>query len=229
MRRLSHLAITPDGNRRYAKKHGLNFEAAYKAGFDKISQVLDWSSEPEQITLWALSLDNFRSRSDFELRILYRLMRKHIDENLESRKFREEGVSVRFFGRREELPRGLDEKFSLLEEKTGGGGRRLNIAVAYSGRDEILNAAKALARDAEGGKIDLEKFGEKDFEKYLYNPDSPDLVIRTGDAQRLSGLMPWQTAYSEIYFSKKLWPEFEKADYDEALAFYARTESRKGK
>ncbi|HIH20146.1 TPA: hypothetical protein HA244_02665 [Candidatus Micrarchaeota archaeon] len=86
-----------------------------------------------------------------------------------------------------------------------------------------------MARDVKEGKIDLDNLDERGFENYLYYKESPDLVIRTGNAQRLSGLMPWQTAYSEIYFSDKLWPEFGKKDYDAALDFYHATESRKGK
>jgi tritrans,polycis-undecaprenyl-diphosphate synthase [geranylgeranyl-diphosphate specific] len=229
MRRLTHLAITPDGNRRYAKKHGLSFEQAYKAGFGKIKQVVEWSKEPEKITLWALSLDNFAKRSSFELKILYKLMQKYAEENIQNKQFVNEGIKVRFFGRRELLPKELNEKFGALESQTEEGKKELNIAVAYSGRDELLSAAKALALDAKSGKIDLAKIGENDFGKYLYYNETPDLVIRTGNAQRLSGLMPWQTAYSEIYFSKKLWPEFEKSDYDDAVGFYKNAESRKGR
>ncbi len=229
MRKLTHLAITPDGNRRYAKKHNLSFQKAYKAGFDKIKDVLEWSKEPERITLWAMSLDNLLQRSQFEKKILFQLMSKHVLESIDNGQFAERGVRVNFFGRRDLLPRTLNERFELLEKETEGGSKQLNIAVAYSGRDELLSAAKALAFDAKAGKIDPATLDEKQFEKYLYCSDSPDLVIRTGDAQRLSGLMPWQTAYSEIYFSKKLWPEFAKSDFDKAVEFYRATESRKGK
>ena len=229
MRKLTHLAITPDGNRRYAKKNRLSFETAYKTGFDKMRQVVGWSEEPEKITIWALSLDNFAKRSYFELKILYKLMQKHVEENLESKQFVDEGVRVKFFGRRELLPKRLNGHFEKLEEQTEGGKKELNIAVAYSGRDELLSAAKALAIDAQEGRVDVSKVDEKAFGKYLYYNETPDLVIRTGNAQRLSGLMPWQTAYSEIYFSKKLWPEFSKRDYDDAIGFYKNTESRKGR
>jgi len=229
MRRLNHLAITPDGNRRYAKKHGLSFEQAYTVGFNKVKQVLEWSTEPEKITLWALSLDNFFKRSSFELKILYKLMQKHVEESVRENRFAEEGVRVRFFGRRDLLPRELNEKFVLLENQTEGGEKELNVAIAYSGRDELLSAARALASDAKEGKIDPARVDEEAFGKYLYFNESPDLVTRTGDAQRLSGLMPWQTAYSEIYFSKKLWPEFTKRDYDEAIGFDKNSESRKGR
>lgn len=229
MRKLSHLAITPDGNRRYAAKHNLSFQQAYKAGFDKIKDVLEWSEEPERVTLWAMSLDNLLKRSSFEKKILFKLMAKHVEQSIGEGEFVERGVRVNFFGRRELLPKELNGRFQILERETEGGRKQLNIAIAYSGRDELLNAAKALAFDAREGKIDPSQLTEEQFEKYLYYGDSPDLVIRTGDAQRLSGLMPWQTAYSEIYFSKKLWPEFGKSDYNKAVEFYRNTQSRKGK
>jgi len=229
MRKLSHLAITPDGNRRYAQKHRLSFKRAYLAGFEKIQEVLEWSHEPEKVTLWAMSLDNLLKRSAFEKKILFKLMADYVQENIENERFLQEGTKVKFFGKTELLPLQLNEKFKVLERQTEGGAKQLSIAVAYSGREELLSAAKALALDAKEGKIDLEQLNESDFEKYLYYSDSPDLVIRTGDAQRLSGLMPWQTAYSEIYFSKKLWPEFGKRDFDKAIEFYKGTESRKGK
>lgn len=229
MRRLHHLAVIPDGNRRFAKKNRLSFGQAYRAGFDKVKQVVEWSEEPEKITLWALSLDNFLKRSSFELKILFKLMQKHVEESLQNHRFVEEGVQVKFFGRRELLPKDLNNRFARLEEQTESGSKELNIAIAYSGRDELLAAAKALAFDAKAGIINPARLDERTFEKYLYFKESPDLVIRTGNAQRLSGLMPWQTAYSEIYFSKKLWPEFEKNDYDDAIGFYKQSESRQGR
>ena len=229
MRILKHLAITPDGNRRYAKEHGLSFKQAYLKGFDKVKDVIEWSTEPKKITFWALSLDNFVKRSSFELKILFKLMQKHVEKSIENSEFAEKGVRVRFFGKRELLPKSLNERFSRLEEETVGGSKELNIAVAYSGRDELLSAAKALAFDAKAGKVDLNKVDENAFGNYLYFNESPDLIIRTGDAPRLSGLLPWQAAYSEIYFSKKMWPEFEKNDYDDAIEFFHSVESRRGK
>ena len=104
MQTLRHLAITPDGNRRYAKKHNLSFQAAYLAGFDKVKDVLDWSTEPEKITLWALSLDNFVKRSSFELKILFKLMEKRVNESLQKQSFVDRGVRVKFFGKRDLLP-----------------------------------------------------------------------------------------------------------------------------
>ena len=229
MRKLNHVAITPDGNRRFANKNKLSFQHAYSAGFEKIKQVLEWNQEADKVTLWALSLENFNKRSSFELKILFKLMNGYALDNLRNKTFLDEGVKVKFFGRRDLLPDSLNESFSKLEDQTQNEKSQLNVAIAYSGRDELTNAAKALARDVQYGKVKADEVNESVFSNYLYLNDNPDLVIRTGDAQRLSGLMPWQTAYSEIYFSKKLWPEFEKEDFDDAVRFYKATESRKGK
>ena len=176
MRILNHLAITPDGNRRYAKKHFLPFKQAYWAGFDKVKEVLDWSDEPDKITVWALSLDNFVKRSSFELKILFKLMQRHVDESLEKQSFIDRGVGVKFFGRRDLLPRELDRRFALLEEQTEDQEKQLNIAVAYSGRDELLSAAKAIARDVKEGK----NRGSLVFE---------DFTQPSTDSQKVAGVM----------------------------------------
>jgi len=222
-RALNHVAIIPDGNRRFAKKKGLNLEQAYLRGFDNVQNALDWAKESDtkSVTFWALSLDNFLKRSDLELKLLFHLMKNRLTRSLDDGRFESDGVRVKFFGKRELLPRKVDALMTALEQKTAfNKERRLNVAVAYSGREELLNAAKnASAKGA---------FSEQSFEKHLYLNESPDLVIRTGDVQRLSGLMPWQTAYSELYFSKKLWPEFARKDYFQAVDFYKSTQARFG-
>jgi len=109
------------------------------------------------------------------------------------------------------------------------GGLALNMGIAYSGRDELLNATQRLAADIASDKVRANSLTESEFEKYLYLSESPDLLIRTGDSHRLSGMMPWQTVYSELYFSPKLWPEFAKADFDAAVEFYDSTERKFGK
>ncbi len=222
------LAIIPDGNRRYANQSRLSVRAAYDKGFQKVEEVLEWAEETdiERIAFWALSLENFKKRSGVELRVLFSLMRNHIRKALQDKKFVKKGVRVKFFGKLELLPEDLREMMRKLEEKTANGKRELGIAVAYSGREELLQAAKKVVVDFSGKP---EQLNEKDFEKYLYLPQPPDLIIRTGDVSRLSGFLPWQTAYSELYFSKKLWPEFSREDFQEALAFYEHTERRFGK
>lgn len=230
MRVLNSLAIIPDGNRRYARKHGLSLAGAYARGFSKVSEALDWSAEAgiSSLTFWALSLDNYNKRTQTELRVLFSLMNRKVDEVLSDRRFDNEECRVRFFGRRDMLPRQLNARFSKLEDKTAGNAEReLNIAIAYSGRDELLQASKKLCEDYAAGRV--RRVDEEALEQRLYLPASPDLVIRTGDAHRLSGFLPWQVAYSELYFSKSLWPEFGKAEFRRAVAAFSASESKLGR
>jgi len=230
MRVLNSLAIIPDGNRRYARKHGLGLAQAYAKGFAKVSEALDWSTEAgiRSLTFWALSLDNYNKRTQAELRVLFSLMNRKVDEVLSDPRFDDEEYRVRFFGRRDMIPRQLDARFSKLEEKTAGSvERELNIAIAYSGRDELLQASKRLCEDYAAGRV--KRVDEQALERRLYSPASPDLVIRTGDAHRLSGFLPWQVAYSELYFSKSLWPEFGKAEFKRAVSAFSASEARLGR
>ncbi len=222
------LAIIPDGNRRFASKNRLSLTGGYEKGFKKVEELLEWT-EPtgiDHVTFWALSLENFGQRTKTELKVLFTLMRANVQKNLDNGAFLKKGVRVHFFGKLDLLPQDLRDMMRRLEEKTAHGKRELNIAVAYSGREELLQAAKKVVVDFNGRP---EKLRESDLEKYLYLAQSPDLIIRTGDVSRLSGFMPWQTAYSELYFSKKLWPEFTKADFQDAPHFFAETERRFGK
>lgn len=227
--RLRRLAIIPDGNRRFAAKNRLAIQKAYAKGFEKVEELLQWTEGTgiEEVSFWALSLENYEKRSRAELRVLFSLISQHLDKAIEDEKFSDKAISVKFFGKLELLPEGLREKMKRLEEKTAGGSRLLSVGVAYSGREELLNAAKKIAVDFSGR--DASRMTEADFEKYLYTRTAPDLIIRTGNVSRLSGFMPWQNAYSELYFCSKLWPEFDEEDFREAVRFYEDTERRFGK
>lgn len=228
------IAIIPDGNRRFASRGGLSVHNAYAAGFRKVEDVMSWAegSSIRSITFWALSLENFKKRSRLELRILFALMRRKLRQTLADRTFEKKKTRVEFFGKLELLPRDLQKMISLLEERTSKFSNTLSIALAYSGREEILSATKRIMVDfygKAGGADFASRLTEKDFEKYLYSPVSPDLIIRTGGVSRLSGFLPWQTAYSELYFSDKLWPEFTEGDFKDAIRFYEETERRFGR
>ena len=229
--KLSSIAVIPDGNRRYAMKNKLGIDRAYARGFQKVEDLLGWTdgSGIDKVSFWALSLENFTKRSKLELRILFKLMKMKINDSLRNGHFKEKGIRIKFFGKLDLLPQSLVEKMHELETATQDGARQLFIAVAYSGRDEILHAAKAVAIEARKRKTKVEDITEKDFESKLYSPASPDLIIRTGDVSRLSGFLPWQNTYSELYFSKKLWPEFEKRDFQRAVGFYNAAQRRFGK
>ncbi|MFH1199547.1 MAG: polyprenyl diphosphate synthase [Candidatus Micrarchaeota archaeon] len=222
------IAIIPDGNRRFAAKNRLAVRNAYSKGFEKVEQLLGWTEGTgiEEVGFWALSLENYSKRSTVELRALFSLISRYLDKAAREKTFQNKGISVKFFGKLALLPDALQEKMRALEEATAGGDRTLRVGVAYSGKEEILQAAKRFAVDFTGK--DAGKATESDFEKYLYVQTAPDLIIRTGNVSRLSGFLPWQNAYSELYFCKKLWPEFEEKDFKAAIEFYENTERRFG-
>ncbi|MFH1106709.1 MAG: polyprenyl diphosphate synthase [Candidatus Micrarchaeota archaeon] len=227
--RLKSLAIIPDGNRRFAAKNGLAVRKAYARGFEKVQEVLNWTEGTgiEEVSFWALSLENYGKRSSAELRVLFSFISKYIDKALQRGEFKNKGIAVRFFGKLDLLPESLREKMRGLEAETSAGTRAMSVGLAYSGREELLQAAKRVAVDFSGK--DASGITESDFERYLYVRTAPDLIIRTGDVSRLSGFMPWQTAYSELYFCSRLWPEFREEDFKDALKFYESTERRFGK
>ncbi len=228
---LIDVAVIPDGNRRYAKRKNLPIEAAYLQGFKKAAEFSKWAFEEKvkSVSFWALSMDNFAKRSDAELTVLFKLMTKHLTDALRHPKFGYEDCRIQFFGRRELLPTSVITAMEKLEEKTiDKKANTLNIGIAYSGRDELLNASKKLAQDIASGAVKADEVNESNFSNYLYTNNSPQLIIRTGNVQRLSGFMPWQNAYSELYFSPKLWPEFNQSDFLAAKEFFETTEQRFG-
>lgn len=225
----SSIAIIPDGNRRFAEKNGLALKQAYVQGFTKTHHVMDWlSSTPvKSVKFWALSLENFHKRSSVELAILFELMKHQLRSSLKDPRFDGRDFSIKFIGQSEKLPSEIRELMRELEERTQGAKKELCVAIAYSGQAELAHAAAAAAIDYKAGRID--SIDENVFSNYLYSKEPVDLVIRTGGVQRLSGFMPWQNAYAEVYFSDKLWPEFSQTDLKAALDFYDKTERRFGK
>ncbi|MDP3741928.1 MAG: polyprenyl diphosphate synthase [Candidatus Micrarchaeota archaeon] len=228
---LESVAVIPDGNRRFAKRKNLPIETAYLKGFKKAAEFSKWAFEEKvkNVSFWALSMDNFAKRSETELTVLFKLMTKHLTDAVAHPRLGSEDCRIQFFGKRELLPTGVRTAMQKLEEKTRDKkSQSLNIGIAYSGREELLSASKKLASDIASGSVKADEVNESTFSNYLYTNNSPQLIIRTGNVQRLSGFMPWQNAYSELYFSPKLWPEFEKPDFLAAKQFYEETEQRFG-
>jgi tritrans,polycis-undecaprenyl-diphosphate synthase [geranylgeranyl-diphosphate specific] len=223
---LQSLAITPDGNRRYAKKHGLSLEESYRKGFEKAEEVFDWCLEIPTLksaTIYALSSENLK-RSKEELDTLYFLFDYYFKQLAKNRKIHDNEVKVRVIGRTEDLEpirTALDELHAATEDHDR---YTLNIALGYGGRQEIIDAIKKAANN--GG---IESLTEDSFSQYLYQPIDIDLMIRTGASHRLSNFMLWQSSYAELYFLDKLWPEFEKEDFQQAIDFYNQTKRNFGK
>ncbi|VVB73239.1 Tritrans,polycis-undecaprenyl-diphosphate synthase (GGDP specific) [uncultured archaeon] len=216
-----HLAIIPDGNRRWAKLHGKSVPEGHKAGIDKLKDVVEWCRDLGVTTLsiWIFSTEN-AGRSRDEVEALFRLFEEVLDK-IESSKELEQlrtKARVRFIGQLSIFPKRIVDRVKEVEAKTNQDSKyTLAILCGYGGRQEIVDAANRIADDARNGKLD--KVDEKAFASYLYAPDvrDPDLVFRSAGEKRLSGLLPWQTTYSEFYFCEKLWPDVNKEDLNRAI------------
>jgi undecaprenyl diphosphate synthase len=177
------------------------------------------------LTMWGFSTDNFR-RDPHEVDELFGLFKENLKKAIESDDRNKKELRVRFFGRLQLFPKEIQRMIGKAEEASGTNtDYQLNLLLSYGGREELVDAINSMI--AEG----VQEVDEKAVGDHLYThglPD-PDLIIRTSGEQRLSGLMPWQSCYSEFYFCKKLWPDFSKRDFDAALGEYARRKRRFGK
>jgi undecaprenyl diphosphate synthase len=206
-----YVAIITDGNGRWAQSRGLDVAEGHRAGADvvkaRLQDAVDFGIE--ELTLYSFSTENW-SRSAEEVTALMRMFSQRI--LAETPELKEQGVRMRFIGRRDRVAKALLEQMEWAESETAANTRiTLFIAFDYGGRAEILEAAEQYT----GG-------GEEEFRRLLYAPDmhDPDLVIRTSGEQRLSNYLLWQTAYSELVFSGELWPDFDRAAFRAALDEY---------
>ncbi len=224
-----HIGIIPDGNRRYARKHGLSLEQSYEIGVEKVKEVLRWSREfgVKYVTIYALSQENLQNRSKNELNIIFKLMKRYLGNISSDREIHENKVRILIAGETRTLPRDLQEAIVNAQSETQGyNNYYLILLIAYGGRQEIINAINKILSDNRYDKVT-----EEIFKRYLYLPNIPypDLVIRTSGEMRISNFLLWQIAYSELYFSKLLWPEFSKEEFIKALTDYQKRERRYGK
>ncbi len=230
-----HIGFILDGNRRWARKRKLPPWLGHKAGADKVDEVLDWCYDlgVETVTLYVLSVENLKRRPREEVSALLGLIEDKVDNLLSTRRLERKKVRFKVIGRLDMLPESLREKLVALEERTAPFNRRyLNLAIAYGGRNEIVDAAKKIAEDVVRNKISLHEINEELFERYLYTGDlphpNPDLVIRTSGEVRISNFLLWQIAYSELFFVDVYWPEFRKIDLLRAIRTYQKRQRRFG-
>jgi short-chain Z-isoprenyl diphosphate synthase len=227
-----HVAVILDGNRRWASELGLReVGAGHRHGADRIDELLAWCSQLGigEVTLWALSGENL-ARDEREVDALLDVVTKKLAA------LAEQPVRIRVFGRLESLPPRLLEVVRAAEERTAGNvGLRLNIALGYSGRDELVDACRATVRTLLAQGLEAEALPEAvtaaALESHLYTagvPD-PDLIIRTSGELRLSGFLPWQSAHSEFYFTDVYWPAFRELDFLRALRTYQQRSRRFGR
>ena len=209
-----HVAFIMDGNRRWAKKHDLQASDGHKEGSRTAELVVEWIVKAgiPHVTLWALSTENWKKRSDGELKTIFQLLAASPEQ---ARKLREYGVSVDIIGNREAMPLTMRSIVETVEKTlfVPDAKFHVHLALNYGGRDELLQAIRALA--AQG----ISEPSSEDISRHLYTKNIPDveLVIRTGGDRRLSGFMLWQSEYAELAFLDALWPELTENRFLEVL------------
>ena len=222
-----HVAIVMDGNRRWAKIHGLSEAEGHSAGVDAIRPIVEHAADRgiEALSIYAFSRENW-TRSDEEVGTLFALLEAAIRR--ETPDLVRQGVRVQILGRLHELPETTRASIAQAIAATAGGRRlTLNVAFNYSGRSEIVDAVQgALADGLAPAEITEQAIGDR-----LYTADvAPlDLLIRTGGEMRISNFLIWQAAYAELYFTDTLWPDFEPATLDAAITEFARRSRRFGR
>ena len=227
-----HVAIIMDGNRRWAAKRGLGPVEGHRAAAEKtIEPVVERAIQRgiKYLTFWAFSTEN-RSRDRLELSGLFSIFRAALKTKI--KRLSEKGVRIRVIGDINWFPGDIAERVKKIVSITKDNQTiTVSFALNYGGRDEILRTVKNLFKEVEPGKIKIENITELDFEKHLdtVGIPVPDLVIRTGGDVRLSGYLPWQTVYSELYFTKVLFPDFTPREFDKALLDYSKRDRRFGK
>jgi undecaprenyl diphosphate synthase len=214
-----YVAIITDGNGRWAREHGVPVNAGHDAGADTVKNRLRDAAELgiEELTVYSFSTENW-SRPPEEVAGLMEMFARRIAS--ETPELHEEGVRMRFIGRRDGVPQELVARMAWAEELTAQNERiTLFVAFNYGGRAEIVDAARRF----QGGT-------EEDFRACLYAPEmhDPDLIIRTSGEQRLSNYLLWQSAYSELVFRDELWPDFSREALEQSLAEFARRRRRFG-
>lgn len=224
----NHIGLIIDGNRRWAKEKGLSGLEGHLKGSQKLTELAQyiWDMGVKILTVYAFSTENW-NRSEEEVNYLMKMMGDYLlDKNIET--YHKKGIKILVIGQKERLEKGLQDKIAKTEEKTKNNKNGvLVLAISYGGRAEIIEAIKKIARE----KVAEEEINEKMFDDFLWTKGlpHPELIIRSGGEQRLSNFLTWQSAYSELYFSPKFWPDFTCKDIDEAIADYSKRQKRFGR
>lgn len=222
-----HIAVIPDGNRRWAKRRGLSIEEGYRAGAEKAEKLFEWciiKHDIPQLSVFALSTENLSKRVKEELRCLVDVYEEQFRRIAEDERIHSQRVKINVLGDLLPLPKRLRDAARYAMERTKGYKDHLiNFFMPYGGRWEILRAVKKLLEDVTEGRVKSRKLNERKFSQYLFTKGAsdPDLVIRTAE-RRMSNFLLWQTAYSEIFFVDKHWPDFELEDLEKILEEFSR-------
>ncbi|MCD4666201.1 di-trans,poly-cis-decaprenylcistransferase [archaeon] len=228
-----HIGIILDGNRRFAKRLMLKPWMGHEWGSKRVEKLFEWCVELDikELTLYALSLDNMK-RPKKEFDYLMDVFRKEIGALIDDKRLDDNKIKINFIGRLWLLPKNLQNLMDKVVEKTKDYDKHvINIALAYGGKAEVIDAAKKIAEQVRLGKLNVDDINERTFSKNLYFSDfgDVDLIIRTGGEKRTSDFIPMQGAYAELIFLDKLWPEFEKKDFENCIKEYDKRQRRFGR
>jgi undecaprenyl diphosphate synthase len=226
-----HVAVIMDGNGRWAKKHGFLRAIGHKSGVKAVKEVVEAAAELKisVLTLYAFSTENW-NRPQAEVNALMELLVSALNKELPT--FLENNIQLRTIGETSSLPKRCQKKLEeVIEATSNNTGLKLVLALSYSSKNEILSAVQNIAKKIENQQIKPEEIDETSIANELYTSElpDPDLLIRTSGEHRISNFLLWQIAYAELYFSPKLWPDFKKSDFFEAIVEYQGRERRFGK
>ena len=226
----THVALIPDGNRRWARERGLTTFDGHQKGVDAFRTILHHAADRgvTVISFWGMSIDNFSKRSPKEVADLITIFKKHFEEMLTDEDIHSRKIRVRVFGRwRQKFPKGLRSAIEATQDATAGYSNfSLNLFLAYNGTDEMRQAVQDIVDSG------VSRVSEKTIKQNLFTKDMPpvDLLIRTGgEPHNSAGFMMWDVADAELYFTKKHWPAFDTNEFDKALEDYATRRRLKGK
>jgi undecaprenyl diphosphate synthase len=226
-----HVAIIMDGNGRWAGHRSLKRFLGHQQGAKSVQLVTETASRIglPWLTLYAFSLENNLRRPRAEVNFLMRLLKSYLESNLQ--RMMDNNVRIRYIGRTHELPGEVQDKMRWAEEATARNtGTTLTLALNYGGRSELVDAFRSLHAEMQKKLLGAERITEQDIHRHLYTahmPD-PDLLIRTSGEMRLSNYLLWQVAYTEIFVTERLWPDFRGIHLLEAIADFQRRERRYG-
>ena len=227
----NHLGIIMDGDRRFSKRLMLKPWKGHEWGVKKLEKILEWCKEYDirEITLYTFSIQNF-DRPKEEFNYLMKIFTENFEKFKNDSRIEDNSLKINIIGRLWMFPEELQEKLKSIMEKTKNNkGYVINFAMAYGGREEVIDATKKIAQQIKSGELDIEDINEEVFKKNLYIAEEPDLVIRTGGEKRISNFLSYQSAYSEFIFLDKLFPELEKDDFEECMIEYSNRKRRFGK
>lgn len=225
-----HVAIIMDGNGRWAEKRGLSRIEGHKRGVERVDEIVEEASRIgiKYLTLFAFSTENWK-RPEYEVSFLMDLLKLYLETKKE--KMLKNNIRFNVMGRIDGLPADVREKIEeVLEATKECDGLVLTLALNYGGRAEIVDAVRKLIKRLSDNGLKPEEVDEEIFSRFLYCPwlPEPDLLIRTSGEQRISNFMLWQLAYTELYFTPVLWPDFTREEFLRAIEDYKRRERRFG-